>query len=139
MSFQQKQAWFTLVVCAVGLVAFLALIPAIGPERASGAFGICGLVGVPILYVRCRRPDLQLDERDQIISRRAQLVGYRIFWVSFVAACMLLYGTFRYAMQQALVPVDYFPGFVIGAWVLFMVSSSIATLVQYGRSHAHEE
>lgn len=39
MTVQQKQAWFTLVVCVAALVAYAVLLPLLGPDRAWGALG----------------------------------------------------------------------------------------------------
>ncbi len=139
MTVQQKQAWFTLLVVAVAFVGFLALLPSIGPSRALGAFGICGRVGLPTILSRRRGMAPILDERDQLINRKAQFVGYRIFWMAFVLLSVIAYEIVREFMHQEVVPVYFLIGQVWFAWVLFMVSSSIATLVQYGRTRDHEE
>jgi len=139
MTVQQKQAWFTLMVVAVAFVTFFALLPSIGSHRALGAFGICGLVGLPAILSRRRGKAPLMDERDQLINRKAQFVGYRIFWIAFVLVSVIAYEIVQEILHQEVVPVYFLIGQVWFAWVLFMVSSSIAILVQYGRSHDHED
>ena len=139
MTMQQKQAWLTLSLCAVAVVAFLALVPAIGPQRAWGAFGICGFAGLPSILSRRRGTVPIMDERDQLINHQAHFIGYRIFWMAFVLLSVIAYEIVREFMHQEVVPVYFLIGQVWFAWVLFMVSSSIATLVQYGRTRDHEE
>ena len=138
MTVQQKQAWLIVVMCAAALVGYAVLIPLIGPQRAWGVFGIVGLAFFPGLAPGWRRAVSSMDERDQAISRRAQLMGYRVFWVCFVAVCMITWGIIRYGMHQEVMPVDYLPQGVMLAWTLFMACTSITTLVLYGRSPRHE-
>ena len=79
-----------------------------------------------------------MDERDQLIRQRAQLMGFRIFWVGFVSACMITWGILSEVMHQKVMPVDYLPQGVFLAFTLFTACTSITTLVLYGRSPSHE-
>ena len=70
MSALEKAAWLELVV-SVGAVALAtALFPWLG-QRATGSFGLLGLLGLSYLFVRPRRNRVVVDERDREIERRA--------------------------------------------------------------------
>jgi hypothetical protein len=135
MVVQQKVAWFNLAVLSTAVLTCIVLIPLIGLPAALGAFGICGLCGFVPLFYRRRSNGVLLDERDQFILRKANLAGLWTFWELFVAACMITWGVIRYVKHQETVPVDVLPILVLGGWLSFMFTQSIATLIQYGRSH----
>lgn len=136
---QQKIAWFNLAVLTAAVSTYIILWLLIGASPALGAFGICGLLGLaPIVFRRDGRRHVAFDERDQLISTRATLLGFRIFWISFVAACMLIWGVIAYIHGRDTVPVDVLPLVVLGGWFIFMLAHSLALVIQYARS-SHEE
>lgn len=139
MTVQQKQAWFTLAVCVAALVTYAVLLPLLGPARAWGAFGILGLAGVPALFSRRGKVKVLLDERDELIGRRAQLITLRIFWGCFVSACLITWKVVTEINHSDVIPVYFLPTMVIGAWVLYLGCHSVVILAQYKLSHAHEE
>jgi len=79
-----------------------------------------------------------VDERDQLVNLRAVLAGYSVFWICFVAACMITWGVFRYGKYQETVSVDVLPMLVGGGMIVLFVSRSVAILVQYGWSSGRE-
>jgi hypothetical protein len=88
MSPQQKYAAFNLGVAIVAMVTYFALLPFIGPVRASGAFGLLGLCGLSamLLYRRQDHGRVITDEREQQIWQRATLVAKAVIWVALIAA-----------------------------------------------------
>jgi hypothetical protein len=138
MVVQQKVAWFNLAVIGTAIAAFIILIPLAGGFRALGAFGICGLSGLGIFFNRRRNNEVLMDERDKYISTKANLIGLWTFWELFVAACMITWGVLRYLWHQETVSIDVLPIFVLGGWLALMLTQSIATLIQYGRSRNNE-
>jgi len=138
MTVQQKVAWFNLAVLAAAAVTYVALVPALGAQPALGSFGICGLWGLGFLFYRRRANQVLLDERDRLVSLRAQIAGLWIFWELFVAACMITWAALRFWRNQNTVSVDVLPLLVGGGMVVFTLSHSVAILIQYGRSEGHE-
>ncbi len=138
MTVQQRFAWFTLAVLAAGLVVYGILVPLIGPQHALAAFGVLGLWGLQPLFYRRRKREVVMDERDQLIALRAQIVGFWIFWECFVAACMILWAVLHYGRHQETVPADVLPLLVGGGFVVFFATNAVATLLQYRRSRGHE-
>jgi hypothetical protein len=139
MTVQQKQAWFTLILCAAALVAYALLLPSLGPDRAFGAFGIIGFSGLPALLSRLGAGKVLMDERDQLIGRRAQLVSLRVFWIFFVSTCLISWFVVTQINNRDMVPAYFLFAMLIGAWVLYLACHSVAILVQYRLGHAHEE
>jgi len=139
MTLQQKVAWFNLAVSAGAVLAYAALVPILGVLAAQAAFGICGLLGLSSLFHRRQEGQVVTDEREQLIAVRSQLAGLRIFWVAFVAACMLTWAVVRYHYDRSVVPVDVLPVLVMGGMIVFYVTQSIAVLIQYRRRGGREE
>lgn len=135
MSREQKGAWFTIAVFTGSLVAFMALVPFIGPIPALGAFGLMGLTGfVPLLFRKRGDPTgVDVDERDRLIQRQATLGGAMFSYMVFVLGCMGLW--FYYAMWQGqqVVSVHFFAGITAAGGIALYVVRSIAILVLYGR------
>ncbi len=70
MTATQKNAWFSLAVILVSLIAVGCLYPFIG-WKANGALGLCGLLGFGPLFYRKRNSEVVMDERDLLIEKRA--------------------------------------------------------------------
>ena len=137
---QQKRAWFTLAVIALAAAVFAALIPAVGVKPATGAFGLCGLLGLtPLLFRKQRDPSqVALDERDVDILRKATLRGGMSSYLAFVIACMTVWFVRMIQGEQTL-SIHVLPAIVgCGAIVLLLVRA-IATLVMYGRGGTRAE
>jgi hypothetical protein len=91
MSPQQKYAAFNLSVAMIAIIAYFALLPVIGPWRATGAFGLLGLCGVSgfLMYRQYRGGRFVNDEREQQIWQRATLVAKSVVWVGLIAAFLI--------------------------------------------------
>jgi len=140
MSPQQRAAWFKLIVALAVVVLYAALVPFVGPKHALVAFAICGLWGLEPFFFR-KGPDGKrpiLDERDHLISIRAQVAGLWIFWEFLLAACMIIWATLRYYYHRQTISVDLLPQLFLGSVVIFQIAYSLAILIQYGRSTPNE-
>jgi hypothetical protein len=91
MSPQQKYAVFNLSVALVALIAYFALLPVLGPWRASGAFGLLGLCGLSafLLHRKHSRGTIINDEREQQIWQRATIVAKAVVWVGLIGAFLV--------------------------------------------------
>jgi len=117
---------------------FIALAPAIvkplviiivatfvGEFLASAVFGFLGFAGlIPAVFMKKKL----LDERDRIILKRAQLIGYLVFWGFFFFAIMGAWGWYYYRNIHA-VPVEYLPLTVFAGGWIFVTVQSLATIV----------
>jgi uncharacterized Tic20 family protein len=138
MNLQERIAWFNLAVMALALAVFLVLIPFLGLFRATGGFGILGLWGLSPLLAWRKRGTREVidDERDRAINAKAMLIAYTAFWMFFVSACMVPFFLFG---PQGMIPVEVLPLILMVGWLVLMLTSSVATIVQYarGRQNAH--
>jgi hypothetical protein len=130
MAGAQKHAAFNLAVIAAALLTVLALTPLLGFQRAHGALGILGLMGLGPFLFRKRQGEVFYDERDVVIQSRAWVIAYSAFWVIFVAVCVLAPFTFGADgyVRVELVQLSVWYGFMI-VWGL----SALVTLIQYAR------
>ncbi len=136
MTAMQRFAWFNLGVIALTMVAILLLLAFAG-KAAVGAFGILGLIGLSPLFLRRRKVQVTIDERDQVIQRRSWMIAYVVFWLAFVLAAVLLapavYG------QEGVVPVWIVQASVFAGFMIVYAVASVAILVQYAGGSASAE
>jgi hypothetical protein len=136
---QQKMAWFNLAVFGLAVLVYLGLCPVLGPVPALGAMGVCGFWGLGGVFFRKRQPgDVVLDERDRLISLRAQLAGLWVFWECFVLGCVGGWAVIRYWYHRETIAVEVLPLLVFAGMAVFTVAQSIGILVQYGRGGRDE-
>lgn len=146
----QKMAWFNLIVFAGAVVVYLvavlvlAFVGNVPLDKAAlpalGVFGLCGVWGFGGTFLRDRKTKKKrlLDERDQLIYRRAINAGWTVFWGVFVLVCMGIWGVIRYVKGRQTVPVDLLPGLVFLGMMVATVTQSVVILMQYGRSTSGE-
>lgn len=130
----QKEALFNLVIVALTLATVLALYPFLG-EGAAGGFGLLGLLGFGVLFYRKHPGQVMADERDQLIRRRATVIAYSVFWVAFVASCMLALAFYG---GDGAVPVPVLMNAVWLGGMLVVAMHAIATLAQYRNTPLHD-
>lgn len=138
MVVQQKVAWLNLGVCIVILAGYGVLAPIYGYFRSLAVFSLMAVLAVPSFLPGWRKAIASRDERDILINRRAFLISFRIFWVCFFLATLAGYWFMTDIMHQTVVSLDYLVPALWFAGILFVILSSIATLVMYGRSQDHE-
>jgi hypothetical protein len=142
---QLRHARFNLIVFVIVLVptvcAYLVLLLLYGPRMACLAFAFLGLVGLWGFGGRFYRrkpgePDVVLDERDQLIRDRADLMGWRVSWlywllICFVPWCWVVFTSGIAAMIQMGIPLILFPIFYMGAFIVHQVTWSLAIVFSY--------
>ena len=142
---QLKHAWFNLTVFVLVLVptvcAYLLLLLLYGPRMASLAFAFLSLMGLWGFGWRFYRrkpgePGVVLDERDQLIRNRADLLGWRVSWlywllICFVPWCWVVFTSGIAAMIQMGIPLILFPIFYGGAFIVHQVTWSLAIIFSY--------
>lgn len=128
---QERVAWMSLSVLGLALVSFTVLCFLISVPRATGAFGLLGLLGLtPLLFRKSERDPIVFDERDRLIQARSIQIAYAVFWLLFVVGSMSLYFFYQ---QRGLMPVEILPMFPLVGWMIVTFVQSIAVLVQYRR------
>ena len=94
MNRTQKIAKFNLVVMsialglsalAVGVSYFVIGLPIRRAVGGLGLLGICGLLGLTPILFRKEPGEVDFDERDLLIQRKAALGAYSIFWAVSVS------------------------------------------------------
>jgi hypothetical protein len=147
MHSQARHARYNLIVCATTLVltsaAYVLLLHFLGPQRARGAFGFFGLLGLlclgPAFYHKGRAvTGVVLDERDKQIGDRSAIIAWRAVWLYWSAACLgvWLWVAIRSglgAVEAPFVPAEWLPWALMLAFLVFSMAWSIAVLVSYGR------
>jgi hypothetical protein len=142
---QLRHAWFNLTVLVIVIVptacAYLALLLLYGPRMACLAFTFLGLVGLGGYERRFYRrkpgePGVVLDERDQLIRDRADLMGWRVSWLYWLLICFvpwfwIVFTSGIEAMIQTGIPLILFPLFYGGAFIVHQITWSLAIVFSY--------
>jgi hypothetical protein len=130
MSAAQRNAWFNLIVVLVSVAVVVGLSVLMGWPKAIGGFATLGLLGFgPLFYRRRGGQAVVVDERDASIQRRSIVIGYVVFWLAFVAACVslpMVYG------ERGTVPVWMVTSAVWWGVAIVYGVAAAASLVQYG-------
>ena len=141
----QRIAKFNLIVILIALglsavaVGISYLVIGLPIRRAVGGFGllgICGLLGLSPILFKKKTGEVDFDERDLLIQRKALVGAYSIFWVLFVLAAMI---PFFVLGSDGKVSVQYLAAMVFAGAVTVTLVQSIATLEMSGwRNKDHE-
>jgi hypothetical protein len=134
----QKIAWFTLVMQTLALVCSLTAVGVfylgfgMPLRRASAGFGFIGIMGFSALaplFFKKDKQQVQLDERDLLIKRKAMLAAYCTFWPLFVLVAMIPWFVIG---PEGTITVNYLPWMVFGGMFYVILIQAIVTLQEYG-------
>ena len=165
MNRYEKIAWFNLAVISVSIVLYFALFFSLRtsyPLNVSlkisfAAFALMGFIGLgPTLFKKKRggqgntinddsdgqgtlRYDEEFDERDRLIQRRAQLHGFKVFWVILVVSVMIAWVFLRFispdgtgaGTMSVTIDVDMIPLMLLPGYIILMLAYSLSTIMQY--------
>ncbi len=85
MSAMEKVAWTEVVVSVAAVITVAVLYPWLG-HRATGGFGLLGLLALSVVFVRRRGERVVVDERDREIERRSAKIGVETAWMTLFIA-----------------------------------------------------
>jgi len=142
---QLRHARFKLKVFAIALTptvsAYVVLLLLYGPREASTAFAFMALLSLLALRRRFyrRKPGecgVAMDERDQLIRDRADLLGWHVVWLYWLLICFVPWFWVAFAwgilaVRTNGVPVEWFPLFYGGAFIVHQVTWSLAIIFSY--------
>ena len=134
MNRAQKSACFGLTMSMLLLIFFVPRVIFVTPASQlsdllwlSPAFGFVVLL---IFLLRKKGKDkVNIDERDNCISRKALITAFSSTAGLFVGACMI--GPFI-ARPTTSIPVLLLPALLYSLFVVFILAYSVVILVQYG-------
>ena len=134
MSAMEKVAWWELAVSVAAVAVVALLFPWLG-ARASGGFGLLGLIALGIFFLRRRGNRVAVDERDREIERRAKAIGVGTAWMTLLTA--LIAATMWTGFKQAnAVSIELLNWLI---WVQFPICygmKGLVAIVMY-RRHQH--
>jgi Na+/H+ antiporter NhaC len=120
-----------LTVAAYGaFLAFLGHVPA-----SASVFALLALTSLPA-FSRRHFQGPSFDEREREIASKAQMAGFRAFWLAFVGVIVAM-GFVRGWSGTLTLPVWTLSEIICWAFVLVMSVQSVTTIVLYrGGAHA---
>jgi len=124
MSAMEKVAWTELLVSVLAIVVVTLLYPWLG-NKASAGFGLLGLLGFSVWFVRKRRQKVIIDERDKAIERRATELGVHVAWlVLFLSLIGLVFWSSSY--NESVIETSILNWLI---WIQFAICYGIKGLV----------
>lgn len=128
----EKFAVYNLSIVLLAVMLYFLFWQILGVKHAQGAFGMIGLTGLGhLIYLRKKTPsEIVEDERDRKIKLKASSGGYMVALLFFMLGSLAVYFLNR---DAGVVPVAYFPTFVWTGWAVYILTSSVITIVQYRR------
>ena len=135
MNALHKVAWIKLIVSLSAVSAALILYPWIG-DRAAGAFGILGLLGICPLFMIERKNRVISDERDREIDYRSNSLASGIAWV--ILYLSLLAVALWHSWSDQDIPASYVLALVFINFPIYIGVQGAYSLVRYrsGRNAA---
>lgn len=141
MNKTQKGAWFSLgiavlllvfiIIIFIGMFSFLAEADAAKLARVWSLM-ILFFMGVSVIFIRKKQSpaEVESDERDSLIKKRAVLVSFVSIWILLIASSIIpefIVG------DTGSIPVCLLPIINLSIFLIAMFIYSVAVLVQYGR------
>jgi uncharacterized membrane-anchored protein len=140
MNKTQKGAWFTLGigVLLLGFSIFIfAEMLSTGIESTKLIIRLWSLLilffmGISAVLLRRKQSpsEVDFDERDNLIRRRAVLIGFVSVWILLFLASII---PSFIAGDAGSIPVCVLPIINLGVFLIIMLVYSVAILVQYGK------
>ncbi len=140
MNTEQKLAWFTIGVCTAALAASGLLYWYFGFPVAMAGFSLLALTGFnPVLFSSLKRKQqIEYDERDRIILRKANVAGGMVSYLIFVLNCMGVWFV-QYASGEAEIAIGILPVIVCAGGIGLLMVRSVAVLVLYREGGSYAE
>ena len=143
MNRPQKIAWYSLIVIFSVLtltaltVATLNHLYGLPTARSGlGVLGFLGLLGCSPIFFRKKPGKIDIDERDTLIIRKARLGAHMVFWLLFVAGCMVPWALIG---PQGSITVSYLPLMLICGFLIVVGIESVTIIILYGRGGERHE
>lgn len=146
MNKTQKGAWYAIVtsllVLAMGASITVEIVVMGRVPEGLGRFfwlpAFLLITGIAIYFMRRKQSPAEVDsdERDDLIKKRAMLAAFVSVWVLLLALSViprLIVG------QDGSVPIWLLPIMNVGVFYIVFLIYSVAVLIQYGRSCKGEQ
>ncbi len=140
MNRYQKLAWFNLIVITATILITTTAVAIEIHIRGYSTIGIWFVVIMallklnPFLFKKPKgRNKVVSDERDTLIVKRAVSFAYTTFWFVFFVSSFAIH-IFMGMGPKSSVPTITLPLMAAGGAVFIKIVSSVAILVQYGRT-----
>ena len=146
MNKKQKGAWVNLVAVLISIAALIYIIIQLfivkkqfGPAGMWSLLATYGvLLGIPTIFLRKKQSprEVNKDERDSLIEKRAVIAAFVSVWILLFAATIIPRFIFG---NDGSIPVWSLAYVNVGILFIVLLVYSIAVLVQYGKGDKNHE
>ena len=127
-----KSSWYTVIVIASTLVAWSIMQTAVGFPASTAALALLGFLGFTPILFRKSKDEMDLDERDISIVRRATLAGAMAAYLALVVTATTIW-YMMYSQGKDKIDLGYLGVLVwISGMTLWLVRS-LYIILQYPR------
>ena len=146
MNKTQKGAWFSLAGALMCIASFgYIFVQFFILKKLPGLTGIwpllaayCMLLGIPIIFLRKKQSPTEVDkdERDNLIEKRAVIAAFVSVWILLFAATII--PRFIVGLDGS-IPIWSLAFINVGILFIVLLVYSIAVLIQYGKGEKNHE
>ena len=139
MNKTQKGAWVVLVLTAVLLIfgatiplAWFSEVPALRTLPLLFFALVWIVMGLSFIFLRKKqsRTEVDIDERDVAIKRKAFFASYITLWILILIAYIISTAILG---EEGSIKVVFLPIIIFGLFLFCMLAYSVTILVQYGQ------
>ena len=147
MNRPQKIAWFQLAVVSTAAVMSVILMAFFMRKYAYGfseAWWIGSAYPTPLLvltvlapaFIRRKKGQIDSDERDLMIDRKAARIAFGTTYAFFILVCFVTWVGVGFDKP---IPAYWLVRIVLGAWLTSVLAHALITLACYGRGGKGEK
>ncbi|HUT28498.1 MAG TPA: hypothetical protein VMX13_01810 [Sedimentisphaerales bacterium] len=131
----KKAAWLGLTISTLLLAVLAVMSTYVGRQlrvlQLFGVLAVLGLTGLSFIILRRKQSQTEVDsdERDKLIIRKAFVATYFSLWCLLVVVCLIPQFVIG---QEHQMPVGLLPLMLLGIMFICNVVYCFAVLVQYG-------
>lgn len=138
MNKAQKGAWFCLITAAALLTYGVFILAGTFPSGKTWSellktlsFLAIFFMGMAAVWLRIKQSPTEVnsDERDELIKKRAVLVSFAAVWILLIATTIIPWFAVG---QDGSIPVCLLPIINFGVFLIVALVHSVAVLIQYG-------
>lgn len=139
MNKTQKVAWFNLAMALLGVaISVWVIVEIVILRRLPEGFPVvwpliafCLVMVIAIISLRKKQSpaEVDADERDNLIKKRAVLTSFVSVWILLYASSVIPWFVVG---REGSIPVFLLPFINVGILLVVMLVNSVAILVQYG-------
>lgn len=129
MSAMEKAAWTEFLVTLFTIAAVSIAYPWLG-DGAAGGFGLLAFVTCGLWFIRGKRKQTHVDERDQEIDRQSKLAGMSTTWM-FLFLALIAIVFLNSSQEKGTVSLSVLNWLIWIQFAIFFLVHGLVSIIAY--------